>query len=78
MIVSTRTAVNIVLPEIGAIAKNGVQPKYVVQPRAELVVDDRPEDEDAPEPEDDARDRGEHLDERADDAANAGGASSLR
>ena len=29
MIVSTRTAVNMVLPEIGWVAKNGVQPNAV-------------------------------------------------
>jgi hypothetical protein len=48
-------------------------PEGVVQPWAELVVDDRPEDEDPPEPEHDARNRGEHLDERADDSPDAPG-----
>src|SRR5438067_303698 len=42
-----------------------------VEPRPELVVDDRAEDEDPPEPEDDARNRRQHLDERPDDAADA-------
>src|SRR5262249_36022225 len=39
----------------------------------DVVLDDRAEDEDAPESEHDARDRGQHLDQRADDTPDGAG-----
>ena len=52
--------------------KNGVQPRKPSEERLEVVLDERAEDEDPPEADDDARHGGEHLDQRADDAAHAG------
>ncbi len=50
-----------------------------VHERLDVVGDERSEDVDPPEADHDARDRGEHVDERADRAADrARGASSLR
>ena len=51
---------------IGA-PKIGRKPEVVVQPRLDVLREERAEHEDSPEPEHDARDRREHLDQRADD-----------
>ena len=50
----------------GAPLKMGIKPKYFSSNGSRCCGDPRPEDEDAPEPEDHARDRREQLDERSD------------
>ena len=65
-------------PACGAPLKNGVQPRKLPSNGSRSFCDERPEHEDPPEADDDARDRREHLDQRADHTADAVGASSLR
>src|SRR5919206_499202 len=50
-------------------AEERQEAERALQPRLEVIGDERPHDEDPPEADDDARNRGEHLDERADRAA---------
>ena len=51
------------------IAEERDEAERVVQRRLDVVGEERPEDEDPPQSKDDARDRGEQLDERPDNAA---------
>ena len=64
-------------PLLGGPLKSGNQPS-AVEKRLDLASHEGPEHEDAPEPDHDARDGRQHLDQRPDRAANHGGASSLR
>ena len=58
-------------PVDGGAAEERDPAEHRVERRLDVVAHERAEDEDPPEPEHDARDRGEHLDERADHAADA-------
>ena len=58
-------------------AENGMKPT-VGKPRLDVLVQERPEDENPPQAEDDARDGREQLDHRAHRRPQHGGASSLR
>ena len=50
-----------------------MKPRAAVQPGLDVVREERPQHQDSPEPEHDARNRSEQLDERADDATHASG-----
>ena len=63
MIASTSPAMKMPL-DCGRAAEERDEAERAVQPRLDVVGDERAEHEDPPEPEHDARDRGEHLDER--------------
>ena len=64
MIVRTTIAVKTLEPLVDGGAEERDEPERAVQRRLDVVSQDRAEHEDAPEPEHDARDRGERLDER--------------
>ena len=64
------------LPVVAAAPKSGDEAEAACSTGLEVVVHERPEHEDAPEAEHDARDRGEHLDERPTAPRTPRGASS--
>ena len=66
MIVSTTIAVKMLEPVAAGSPKSGMKPSTSWSARLDVVAEDRAEDEDAPEPDHDARDRRERLDERGD------------
>ena len=59
------------MPGLLRAAEERDETERAVQPRLDVIGEERAEHEDAPQPEHDARDRGEQLDERPDDAAHA-------
>ena len=73
MIVRIRIAANMFEPTVGFVLKIGIQPNVPWIAGPESPGDERPEHEDPPEPEDDARDRRQKLDERRHDVADPGG-----
>jgi len=54
-------------------AEDWKEPEHALQRRLDRVLHERPEDEDSPEAEDDAGDRGQHVDEGGDGPAQAPG-----
>ncbi len=69
MIVRMRLALNRPVPVVGGGPKIGRKPSDAMKERLEVGLQERSEHENAPEPEDDARDRGQHLHQRPDHAA---------
>ena len=65
MIVRIRLAVKTLAPVVCGGAEDRDEAERVVQARLDVFLDERGEDEDAPEAEDDAGDRRQHLDQRA-------------
>ena len=55
--------------ELGSPQKSGIKPNALVQPGLDVIRRERAEHEDPPETEHDARDGGQHLDERPDHPA---------
>ena len=66
MIVRIRLAVKTLAPVVCGGAEDRDEAERVVQPGLEGSLHERRQDQDAPEAEDDAGDRGQHLDQRAD------------